>query len=144
MSINSTKPYLIRSIYDWCIDSDFTPYVSVKASSDLDIPMEFVKDGEIVFNISAKAVHELIINNDFISFTARFNGVSTKLEIPLNAVRGIFAKEVNQGIAFSTDNENDKDENQGRAIKGQKNTSIQNALKFQTKKTRKPNLRIIK
>ena len=128
MSINSTKPYLIRSIYDWCIDSDFTPYVSVKASSDLDIPMEFVKDGEIVFNISAKAVHELIINNDFISFTARFNGVSTKLEIPLNAVRGIFAKEVNQG----------------RAIKGQKNTSIQNALKFQTKKTRKPNLRIIK
>lgn len=142
MNTNSTKPYLIRSIYDWCIDSDFTPYVSVKASSDLDIPMELVKDGEIVFNISARAVHELIINNDFISFTARFNGVSTKLEIPLNAVRGIFAKEVNQGIAFSTDNE--KDENQGRSIKGQKNTSIQNALKFQTKKTRKPNLRIIK
>ena len=70
MSTNSTKPYLIRSIYDWCIDSSFTPYVSVKTYLDLDIPIEYVNNGEIVFNISAKAVHELIINNDSISFCA--------------------------------------------------------------------------
>ncbi|MDO8894609.1 ClpXP protease specificity-enhancing factor [Nitrosomonas sp.] len=142
MSTNSTKPYLIRSIYDWCIDSGFTPYVSVKADPDLDIPIEYVKNGEIVFNISEKAVHGLIINNDLISFTARFNGVSRQLEIPLVAVNGIFAKEVNQGIAFSS--ENKEGENQGTADNEQQNSTIQNSLTYQTKKTRKPNLRIIK
>lgn len=142
MSTNSTKPYLIRSIYDWCIDSSFTPYVSVKAYPDLDIPIEYVNNGEIVFNISAKAVHELIINNDFISFTARFNGVSRKLEIPFTAVKGIFAKEVNQGIVFSSE---DKEEvNQGILDSAQQNITTQNSLTYQIKKTRKPNLRIIK
>ena len=142
MSNNSTKPYLIRSIYDWCIDSGFTPFISVKAYPGLDMPMEYVKNGEIVFNISAKAVHELIIDNDFISFTARFNGVSRKLEIPLSAVKGIFAKEVNQGIAFSSDNK--EVENQGTSDNEQQNSTIQDSLTYQTKKSRKPNLRIIK
>lgn len=142
MSTNSTKPYLIRSIYDWCIDSDFTPYVSVKAYPDLDIPIEYIKNGEIVFNISAKAVHELIINNDFISFTARFNGVPRKLEIPIAAVKGIFAKEVNQGIAFSSDNK--EVENQGTPDNEQQNSTIQNSLTYQTKKSLRSNLRIIK
>lgn len=131
MSINSTKPYLIRSIYDWCIDSEFTPYVTVRAYPELDIPSEYVKNGEIVFNISAKAVHELIIKNDFICFIARFNGVSRKLEIPLNAVKGIFAKEVNQGIAFSAEN---KDESQGILDDEQQNSTIQNSSTYQTKK----------
>ena len=101
-----------------------------------------MKNGEIVFNISEKAVHGLIINNDLISFTARFNGVSRQLEIPLAAVNGIFAKEVNQGIAFSS--ENKEGENQGTADNEQQNSTIQNSLTYQTKKTRKPNLRIIK
>jgi len=142
MSINSTKPYLIRSIYDWCIDSDFTPYVSVKAYPHLDIPMEYVKNGEIVFNVSAKAVHDLNINNDSISFVARFNGISRKLEIPLIAVKGIFAKEINQGIAFSSDN--NEEENQGRPDNEQQASEIEKSLTYQTKKTCKPNLRIIK
>ncbi len=142
MSTNSTKPYLIRSIYDWCIDSGFTPYISVKADPDLDIPIEHVRNGEIVFNISVKAAHELIINNDFISFTARFDGVSRKLEIPVAAVKGIFAKEVNQGIAFSS--ENIEKENQVVPDNEQQSSTIQNSLTCQTKKTRKPNLRVIK
>ena len=142
MSINSTKPYLIRSIYDWCIDNDFTPYVSVRAYPELDVPMEYVKNSEIVFNISARAVNELIINNDYICFAARFNGVSRKLEIPLNAVKGIFAKEVNQGITFSSDNK--EEENRGKSDDEQQNSAIQNSSTYQTKKTRKPNLRIIK
>ena len=142
MSINSTKPYLIRSIYDWCIDNDFTPYVSVRAYPELDVPMEYVKNGEIVFNISAIAVNELIINNDYICVAARFNGVSRKLEIPLNAVKGIFAKEVNQGITFSSDNK--EEENRGKSDNEQQNSAIQNSSTYQTKKARKPNLRIIK
>jgi len=140
MSINSTKPYLIRSIYDWCIDSGFTPYVSVKVYPELDIPAEFVKNGEIILNISANAVHGLIINNEFISFDARFNGVSRKLEIPFDAIRGIFAKEVNQGIAFSPD----KEDGQERIDNDQQSNEIRNSSIHQTKNSRKPKLRLIK
>lgn len=142
MSTNLTKPYLIRSIYNWCIDSGFTPYVSVKNQPDLDIPEEYVKNGEIVFNLGEKAVHELVISNDLISFTARFNGVSRKLEIPLIAVKGIFAKEVNEGIAFSSANK--EEENQGMPNNEQQNSTIQNSSTYQTKRIRKPNLRLIK
>lgn len=140
MSINSTKPYLIRSIYDWCIDSGFTPYVSVKVYPELDIPAEFVKNGEIILNISANAVHGLIINNEFISFDARFNGVSRKLEIPFDAIKGIFAKEVNQGIAFSPD----KEDGQERIDNDQQSSKIRNSSIHQTKNSRKPKLRLIK
>ena len=140
MSNNSTKPYLIRSIYEWCIDSGFTPFVSVKAYPELDVPMEYIKNGEIVFNISANAVHGLIINNELLSFDARFNGISRKLDIPIDAVKGIFAKEVNQGIAFPPEDEEIKVE----ITDEQSSDSIQNSLAAQSKTSGKPKLRIIK
>lgn len=140
MSNNSTKPYLIRSIYEWCIDSGFTPFVSVKAYPELDVPMEYIKNGEIVFNISANAVHGLIINNESLSFDARFNGVSRKLDIPIDAVKGIFAKEINQGIAFPPEDEEIKVE----IADEQSSDSVQNSLTAQPKTSGKPKLRIIK
>ncbi|MCG7755127.1 MAG: ClpXP protease specificity-enhancing factor [Nitrosomonas sp.] len=140
MSNNSTKPYLIRSIYEWCIDSSFTPFVSVKAYPELDVPMEYIKNGEIVFNISANAVHGLIINNESLSFDARFNGISRKLDIPIDAVKGIFAKEVNQGIAFPPEDEEIKIE----ITDEQSCDSVQNSLTAQPKTSGKPKLRIIK
>ncbi len=140
MSNNSTKPYLIRSIYEWCIDSGLTPFVSVKAYPELDVPMEYIKNGEIVFNISANAVHGLIINNESLSFDARFNGVSRKLDIPIDAVKGIFAKEVNQGIAFPPEDEEIKVE----ITNEQSSDSVQNSLTAQPKTSGKPKLRIIK
>ncbi|MBE7526005.1 MAG: ClpXP protease specificity-enhancing factor [Gammaproteobacteria bacterium] len=140
MSMNSTKPYLIRSIYDWCIDSGFTPFVSVKADPELNVPQECVRNGEIIFNISAQAVQGLNINNESIAFSARFNGISRDLEIPLDAVKGIFAKEVNQGIAFSSDGE----EAQDKIVSEQSSNSTQDSLILQTKASSKPKLRIIK
>ena len=140
MSNNSTKPYLIRSIYEWCIDSGFTPFVSVKAYPELDVPMEYIKNGEIVFNISENAVHGLIINNESLSFDARFNGVSRKLDIPIDAVKGIFAKEVNQGIAFPPEDEEIKVE----ITNEQSSDSVQNSLTAQPRTSGKPKLRIIK
>jgi stringent starvation protein B len=140
MSINSTKPYLIRSIYDWCIDSGFTPFISVKASSELDVPQEFVKNGEIIFNISAKAVQGLNINNESITFSARFNGISRDLDIPLDVIKGIFAKEVNQGMAFSSEDE----EVQDKMTNQQSSNATQDSLIPQTKASSKPKLRIIK
>ncbi|MBS0424111.1 MAG: ClpXP protease specificity-enhancing factor [Proteobacteria bacterium] len=140
MSISSTKPYLIRSIYDWCVDSGFTPFVSVKAHAELDIPQEYIKNGEIIFNISARAVQGLNINDESITFSARFNGISRDLDIPLEAVKGIFAKEVNQGIAFSLEDQ----ETQDKMTNEQLGNSTQDSLIPQTKSSSKPKLRIIK
>ena len=140
MNINSTKPYLIHSIYDWCIDSNLTPFISVRRYPELDMPMECIKNEEVIFNISAKACQDLIINNDAICFMARFNGISRKLEIPMSAVTGIFAKEVNQGIAFSFDKE---DENK-KMTSNEQSDKASNYLACQQKNTSKPNLRIVK
>lgn len=96
----STKPYLVRAIYEWCVDQGHTPYLSVQVDSRTRVPMEFVKDGQIVLNISYTATHQLKIDNDFIHFNARFSGVSRELEIPIDAVIGIFAKESGQGMFF--------------------------------------------
>lgn len=96
----STKPYLIRAIYEWCVDQGYTPYLAVQVDGQTRVPMEHVKDGRIVLNISYTATHQLKIDNDFIHFSARFSGVSRELEIPVAAVSGIFSKETGQGMFF--------------------------------------------
>lgn len=100
MTEKSTKPYLIRAIYEWCSDSNLTPYLSVKVDADTRVPMEFVKNGEIVLNIGHDATHKLTIGNDLVQFTARFNGVSRECSVPIAAVLGIFARENGQGLFF--------------------------------------------
>jgi stringent starvation protein B len=101
MKTQATKPYLIRAIYEWCTDSGFTPYLAVKVDTQTRVPIEHVKGGEIVLNISQSATHRLTLGNEFIEFSARFNGVSKEISIPINAVSGIFAKENGQGLVFS-------------------------------------------
>jgi stringent starvation protein B len=96
----STKPYLIRAIFEWCVDSGYTPYLSVKVNADTKVPYEYVKNGEIVLNISPDATHRLTIGDDVVQFSARFNGVSRECSIPLPAVTGISARENNQGLFF--------------------------------------------
>ena len=96
----STRPYLIRAIYEWCSDSGLTPYLSVKVDARTRVPPEFAKDGEIVLNISQDATHRLTIGDDAIQFSARFNGVSRECSIPVAAVLGIFARENSQGLFF--------------------------------------------
>lgn len=101
MKTLSNKPYLIRAIYEWCTDSGFTPYLAVKVDAQTRVPTEYVKDGEIVLNISPSATHRLTIAEEGIEFSARFNGASREISIPTSAVVGIFAKENRQGLAFS-------------------------------------------
>jgi stringent starvation protein B len=100
MAEKSTKPYLIRAIHEWCSDSNLTPYVSVKVDANTRVPMEYVKNGEIVLNLSYDATHRLTIGNDVIQFSARFNGLSRECSIPVEAVAGIFARENGQGLFF--------------------------------------------
>jgi|SRR5215212_7118961 len=100
MAEKSTKPYLIRAIHEWCSDSNFTAYLSVKVDSRTRVPMEYVKNGEIVLNLSYDATHRLTIGNDAVQFSARFNGVSRECSVPIDAVLGIFARENGQGLFF--------------------------------------------
>jgi stringent starvation protein B len=100
MSEISTKPYLLRAIYEWCTDSGYTPYLAVKVDSATTVPMEYVKKGEIILNISYGATSGLKMDNDAITFRARFNGVSRELYVPVQNVLAIYASENGQGMAF--------------------------------------------
>ena len=96
----STKPYMLRAIYEWCTDSGFTPYLAVKVDASTTVPMEYVKKGEIVLNISFGATSGLKMDNDAIAFNARFGGVSREIYVPVHKVLAIYANENGQGMAF--------------------------------------------
>lgn len=100
MSELSTKPYLIRAIYDWCGDSGLTPYLAVRVDEQTRVPTAYVRDGEIVLNLSADAVRNLHLGNDEITCGGRFGGVPHEIVVPMAAVIGIFAKETGQGLVF--------------------------------------------
>jgi stringent starvation protein B len=96
----STKPYMLRAIYEWCTDSGFTPYLAVKVDAATTVPMEYVKKGEIVLNISFGATSGLKMDNDAVHFHARFGGVSREIYVPVQNVLAIYANENGQGMAF--------------------------------------------
>jgi len=98
----ATTPYLIRAIYEWCGDNGLTPYIAVKVDESTRAPTEYVKNGEIVLNVSADATRNLKIGNDLIQFSARFGGSSREISVPISAVAGIFAKETGHGLSFQT------------------------------------------
>ena len=95
-----TTPYLLRAIWEWCVDNGLTPYIAVKVDGETRVPLEHVRNGEIVLNISSDATRNLKIGNELIQFSARFSGVSREVSVPIAAVSGIFAKESGQGMAF--------------------------------------------
>lgn len=96
----STKPYMIRAIYEWCADCGYTPYLSIRVDAETRVPLEYVKNGEIVLSISQHATRNLTIGNDLIQFSARFNGVSREIAVPIYAVQGVFARETGRGAFF--------------------------------------------
>jgi len=98
--IPSNKPYLIRALHQWCSDNGFTPFMAVFVDSTVEVPMEFVKNDEIVLNLSIEACHQLQIENDYISFQARFGGVPRKILVPITHVLAIYARENGQGMSF--------------------------------------------
>ena len=100
-SMTSTKPYLIRAIYEWILDNQMTPHILVDAHHPgTRVPTQFVEDGQIVLNIAPSAVHGLMMDNDWVRFSARFGGVTRNIEFPCEAVLGIFSRENHQGMIF--------------------------------------------
>ena len=100
MISKATKPYLVRAIWEWCADNGYTAYLAVQVDENTRVPFEFVKNGEIILNISGDATHKLTLGNDLIQFAARFGGVSRECSVPMSAVRGIFARENGEGMFF--------------------------------------------
>jgi stringent starvation protein B len=100
MSTHSTKPYLIRAIHEWCSDQGHTPYLAVAVDEHTQVPMEYVKAGEIALNVSLAATNRLRLGNDWIEFQARFGGVARDISIPIGNVSAIYARETGHGMAF--------------------------------------------
>lgn len=96
-----SRPYIMRALYEWIVDNNCTPYVLVDATvAEVMVPQQFVKDGQIVLNISPGAVVELNIGNDAMAFNGRFGGIATDVYVPIAAVVGIYARENGQGMVF--------------------------------------------
>ncbi len=103
-TMSSKRPFLLRAIYEWIVENDCTPYVVVNALlENVSVPQEFVKDGQIVLNISPGAITNLEIGNESMLFTARFGGISTDIFVPTRAVMGVYARENGQGIIFEVE-----------------------------------------
>jgi stringent starvation protein B len=100
--MTSSKPYLLRALYEWILDNDMTPHLIVDAEADgLVVPPQAVQDGRVVLNISPSATRDLALENDSVSFQARFAGVSRELWIPAGAILAIYARENGQGMMFA-------------------------------------------
>jgi stringent starvation protein B len=96
----STRPYLLRALHDWCTDNGFTPYIAVHVDAAVQVPMEYVKNHEIVLNVGFEATSGLKLGNEFVEFHARFGGVSREITVPVDHVVAIYARENGQGMAF--------------------------------------------
>ena len=96
----STKPYLLRAMHEWCVDSGLTPYLQVVVDDRTRVPREHVKSGQIVLNLSPEATQQMMIGNEEISFQARFNGAAFPVVVPMDAVIAIYARENGQGMRF--------------------------------------------
>lgn len=101
LNVSPTRPYMIRAIYQWIEDNYLTPYLMVDATMEgVQVPSEYVQEGRIVLNIASRATGNMLMDNDYISFNARFGGVSREIWVPVQAVMGIYAKENSQGMFF--------------------------------------------
>jgi stringent starvation protein B len=98
-----TKPYLLRALYEWCVDNGYTPHLAVKVDARARVPSEYVRNGEITLNISPTAVHKLQMGNELVEFSARFAGVARQISVPVAAVFALYARETGHGMTFEVE-----------------------------------------
>ena len=132
--IPSNKPYLIRALHQWCTDFGFTPFIAVFVDARVEVPMEFVKNDEIVLNLSLEACHQLEIENDWISFQARFGGVPRKIMVPVTHILAVYARENGQGMSFPFDPSQNHDQHTANISDGD----------AEKPKSERPTLKVVK
>ncbi len=98
-----TKPYLLRALYEWCVDNGYTPHLAVKVDSRSQVPSEYVRNGEITLNVSPTAVHKLQMGNELIEFSARFAGAARQISVPVECVYALYARETGHGMTFDVE-----------------------------------------
>ena len=113
MTTVSTKPYLLRAIWEWCVDQGFTPYLAARVDAQTRVPPGYARDNQIVLNLSPEATGQLQMGNDSIDFQARFGGAPHNLSIPVDNVMAIYARENGQGMAFEIMVEDDGEDEEG-------------------------------
>ncbi len=114
--MTSSRPYLLRAIYDWLVDNELTPYILVDTTQPhVSVPQQYIEDGKIILNISHSAVSHLAMTNESVEFDARFSGVSSHLYVPTAAVIAIYAYENGRGMVFSDEDDLgiEEDDNDG-------------------------------
>lgn len=136
LPMTSSQPYLIRAIYDWIVDNNFTPYLLVNAENEnAMVPQEYIEDGKIVLNINPSAVNDLQLGNDYVMFNARFNGKAMEVSVPVVAILAIYARENGQGMMFD-----EKTNDQPPTPPGGSSTT----KKSPGEKSGKPKLKVVK
>tara|TARA_Y100000994_G_scaffold221980_1_gene201960 strand:- start:414 stop:830 length:417 start_codon:yes stop_codon:yes gene_type:complete len=138
MTMTSSRPYIIRALYDWILENQCTPYVLVDAfGKGVEVPQEHVKDGQIVLNISPTAVQSILIANEGMEFDGRFGGIPKKVLVPIRSILGIYAKENGQGMMFESDDPPDPPD----PPKGPGDTKKEDLVPI---RAQKPSLKIVK
>ena len=135
--MTSSRPYLVRALYEWIVDNGFTPYMLVDTSLDVvEVPRAFVENGRIILNISPEATHSLVLGNEAVTFNARFSGTAMDVHVPVVSVLAIYARENGQGIFFPDEDDSPDPEKAGDETKS--------AEKPGGKKAEKPLLKVVK
>ncbi len=144
------RPYLLRAYYDWLLDNSYTPYLVVDATYyGVDVPQEYVKDGQIVLNLAPGAVGNLALGNETVEFSARFQGIPRNLYIPMGAVIAIYARENGDGVMFEPESIYDElDKSQAipvkSAVEKTQDSSKSGSQKVSSSSKSSSHLRIIK
>jgi stringent starvation protein B len=139
-----TKPYMVRAIHEWCVDNGLTPHLLVTVNAQCRVPMAYVKDGEIVLNLNYTATKDLHLDNEAIVFSARFGGVSQNLYVPMDAVKGVFARENGQGMFFEPALQANIHEDSGAPVSENISLGMNKENNKETPKKKKPTLTIVK
>jgi len=139
------QPYLLRALYEWCVDSGYTPYITVRVDGRSRVPMSYVREGQIVLNIGPNAVRNLQMDNEWVSFSARFGGVSQDILVPVLNVLAIYARETGEGMVFLASTPAGEDAEAAGTISAEDAiTQDESAESGPDKPRGKPRLRVVK
>ena len=144
MTMKSNRYYLLKAFYEWILDSDCTPYIAIDAHfPGVEVPQDFVNDGQIVLNIAPRAVSDFFLNEQSVTFTTRFGGIPIDIIVPVGSVMSIYAHENGQGMMFDPeeDPENDPPTPKGPTVVSSTQKMSQSS---KTKSEAKPSLRVVK
>ena len=146
MSMTSSKPYLLRALYEWILDNNYTPQIVVNAEIEgVAVPQQFVQNGSIVLNISPTAVRKLIMNNNVVEFDARFGGMVRHICVPIKAIKNIYSRENERGMMFGPEFDEDASDDQGEEGKSGSENKEKNEPQSPSRPPRgKPDLKIVK